>query len=101
MDLTIPGITCKEKLVELSIMNLTVRKFCENFRITKCVFSMRARVLPFGNINIQTRCKSITTRPKVIIKNKYERQNSDIGLYGYSLLASNVTNKYDYLQFIL
>lgn len=59
------------------------------------MFDTKARVLLSGNVTTQARCKSITAKPKVIIQNKYKRQDLDIGLYGYSLLASNATNRFD------
>lgn len=68
----------------------------ESLRNTKYILNKRARVLMFGNMNTQTRYKSITTRPNVIIQNKYQRKELDIGLYGYSLLASNTANRYHY-----
>ncbi|EFN80495.1 Surfeit locus protein 1 [Harpegnathos saltator] len=60
----------------------------ERLKSTKYVLDRKARVLLFGSMNTQARCKSTMTRPKnVIIQNKYQREDMDIGLYGYSLLA--------------
>lgn len=53
----------------------------------------RTHVSLFNNVNMQARCKSKHARPKAIETNRYRKNEDEIGVYGYCLLASNATNK--------
>jgi len=75
-------------------MNLT--KIFGVSRGVKCALDRGAHVSLFGNVNMQARCKSRDiklTRPKAIETNRYRKSEDAIGLYGYSLLASNAIDK--------
>jgi len=83
-------------------MNLT--KIFSCLRGAKCALTRRMHVSLFGNVNTQVRCKSSEVklgRPMAIETNRYRKLEEKIGLYGYSLLASNVTIYYSKILFIL
>lgn len=82
-------------------MNGTAGRIFESWRNIKCVLDRRTRILLFGSMNIRSKHKDIMKKPKFVVKDMYQRPDMNIGLYGYSLLASNATNRYDYLQFVV
>lgn len=59
-------------------------------RSAKCFFfDKRTHILLPNNANAQARCKNSLTKPIAHVVNKYQRPDNSIGMYGYSLLASN------------
>lgn len=73
-------------------MNLTAVKFFGDSRAARYVLDRRAHMLLFGDAKkTQTRCKS-QKMPKAIEMNRYQKSEEPIGIYGFCLLASNITN---------